>query len=124
MSGGHWNYEGMAAEDHLRIVGDDPAVQRRWPRIAAAYLAAADLVAAVEREMDYDLSCDASIPDDEAFDRAAFAAVLDALLKAAPDAWFPRGKWATIQAIQAKATALGRRLTGSTVSSVARRGSA
>ena len=60
-------------------------------------------MAAVERDMDYDLSGDSHIPDDEAFDRAAFAAVLDALLKAAPDAWFPRGKWATIQAIQARA---------------------
>jgi hypothetical protein len=58
----------------------------------------------MEHTMDWDLSMDSRIPDDGQFEQRAIFALLEPAMKAAPDAWFPRGKWATIQAVQARAT--------------------
>lgn len=58
--------------------------------------------------MDWDLSGDTKIEPDEDFNRKQFGTLLDELLKIAPDEWFPRGKWATIQAVQARAEEVGR----------------
>lgn len=103
MSGGHWEYRGRNIEYDLGEMANDDDVRRRWPLISAAMGAVAAFVGAAEHEMDWDLSGDTEIKDDATFDRRHFATLLDDLLKAAPDEWFPRGKWATIQAIQGRA---------------------
>ena len=102
MSGGHWQYGHSILRDHLELVGTDPDVVERWPLLASVLTRLADVLYGTEQEMDYDLSGDSFISDDAAFDRAALGRILEITMKAAPDAWFPRGKWATIQAIQGR----------------------
>ena len=103
MSGGHWEYVGYRLQDDLATISKDTDVASRWPLIRDAIAAVAEWIQPTEHEMDYDLSSDSQIPDDAAFDRTQFGALLDAMLKVAPDEWFPRGKWATIQAVQGRA---------------------
>jgi len=97
---------GYRIHDDLFTVSEDGDVAGRWPLICNVMSAFGTWFQAVEHEMDYDISGDTSIGEtfgDETFDRAEFAKLLDALLKIAPDEWFPRGKWATIQAVQQRA---------------------
>jgi len=106
VSGGHWQYMGYRIHDDLFTVSEDGDVAGRWPLICKTAAAFGTWFQAAEHEMDYDISGDTSIREkfgDETFDRAEFAKLLDALLKIAPDEWFPRGKWATIQAVQQRA---------------------
>ena len=102
MSGGHWGYGHSVVRDHLDTVGADPQVIARWPLLATLWRQLAEIVYDEEREMDYALSGDTGISDDRAFECAAVGRILDMAMKAAPDAWFPRGKWATIQAVQGR----------------------
>ena len=102
MSGGHWQYAGFRIKDEIGNIAEDESVQSRWPGTAAALANLADVLYEIEHEMDYDLSSDSAINDDAAFDFKATWAILNAVLKAAPDEWFPRGKWATIQAAQSR----------------------
>ena len=100
MSGGHWQYVGARLRDELEQIGEDPAALDRWPRIARVCAALAPILYEAEHEMDYDLSCDSRIADDEAFQDQVCHAILEAAMKSAADRLFPRGKWATIQAVQ------------------------
>ena len=102
MSGGHWNYAGAIVRDGLETVSEDQDARDRWPLTAAAFKALAELVYRIEHEMDFALSGDSAIIDDGAFDRRDVGELLDGILKITPDAWFPCGKWATIQAIQGR----------------------
>ena len=102
MSGGTFDYAGSICRDHLEEVGTHPDVQRRWPLTAQVFKGLADILYDTEYTMDYDLAGDTRIPSDAAFDMATVGAVLTWLMKVAPDEWFPRGKWATIQAIQGR----------------------
>jgi hypothetical protein len=102
MSGGYWNYVGYRIRDELLNIAQDKNVASRWPKTAEALAGFADAIYKIEHGMDWDLSADASIRNDTAFDNEAVGLLLEAVLKAAPDAWFPRGKWATIQAVQAR----------------------
>lgn len=102
MSGGHWQYLGHRIESDLLMVAEDPDVQARWPHIGVAIATFAKWFRDVEHEMDYDLSGDTKITPDAAFDMGQFGKLLDEFLKAAPDVWFLRGKWATIQAVQGR----------------------
>lgn|SRR5574341_769444 len=119
MSGGHWQYAGPRIEYELEQIGFDPSVLGRWPRLARLLVGDTRSVwddsplveeerglcvlYEIENEMDRDLSGDSKIKDDDAFDRAAVWKLLRAAMIAAPDEWFPRGKWATIQAVEARA---------------------
>ena len=102
MSGGHFNYLGAHLRDDLQIMAGDEEVARRWPALAAALEALSEPLYDIEQEIDWDLEGDSKITEDSAFERAALWRLLKALVTNAPDAWFPRGKWATIQAIEAR----------------------
>ncbi len=93
--------------DHLEMLGHDPDVANRWPRIGALLAALAPILYEAEHDMDWDLSADSAIADDAAFQDRVCHAILEAAMKSAADRLFPRDKWATIQAVQARAAAQG-----------------
>ena len=102
MSGGHWNYSGFRIQDALVEISEDEEVKSRWPLIAGLFTDLGQFLHEIEHDMDWDLSSDSVIPDDTKFDKESVGKLLEAVLKVSPDKWFPRGKWATIQAIQGR----------------------
>lgn len=100
MSGGYFNHAGRDISEGLEAIGNAPQVIQRWPRAASLLKDLAKTLERIEHDIDWDLSGDTSIRDDEAFDVEVVAAVLNVAMRNCPDLWFPRGKWATIQAIQ------------------------
>jgi hypothetical protein len=100
MSGGHWQYSGARLGNALYEISEDPDVCTRWPAVGSLCAALAYALYGAERAMDWDLSGDAHIEDDGAFQDAFVWSVLEAAMKLAPDRLFPRGKWGTIQAVQ------------------------
>lgn len=102
MSGGAWGYSGFVVRDRMETVAEDERVKERFPLVAAAMCAAGAWFERVEHDLDWDACSDAVIEEDATFDRTEFGKLLDAILKIAPDEWFPRGKFATIQAVQGR----------------------
>lgn len=102
MSGGHFDYVQSSLRDALEQIGEDAEVSQRWPALAAWCSAMAVPLYELVREIDFDLSSDTNIQNDLEFERRAIGLIVDLALKAAPDEWFPRGKWATIQAVQGR----------------------
>jgi len=102
MSGGHFGYVGTKIKDNLLTIAGDVYVDRRFPKLAQLFDDLGAIFEAVEHEIDWDMCGDSMIEDDEAFEREALMKLLEACMKAAPDDLFPRGKWATIQAVQAR----------------------
>ena len=100
MSGGEWNYVGGRIDNDLQMLSEDPQIQGRWPRLAHLLSHLGSAIRVAEHEMDWDVCSDKAISDDAAFERRVIGEVLEAAMRAAPDEWFPRGKWATIQALQ------------------------
>lgn len=88
MSGGRWEFAGFRVGDELETIAQDEDVRTRWPLVGSAIQFFADWIQRVEHDMDWDISSDSTIEDDAAFDRAEFARLLDALLKAAPGKCF------------------------------------
>src|SRR3990167_5418306 len=101
MSGGHWNYMGGPLRDMLEEIGGDADVRERFPLISTALLGRehdevgglAQVLYDVEHVLDWDFSADSHIHDDRVFEREALWRLLRAVMIAAPDEWFPRGKW-------------------------------
>lgn len=102
MSGGHWDYGSRRIEEVMEAICGDEIVQKRWPEIGRLFENVCPELAQCEHEMDWDISGDAGIDDDRAWERARIGAILVAVMKSVPDEWFPRGKWATIQAVQGR----------------------
>jgi len=100
MSGGYWDYSGFRLQEALETIADDEAVKTRWPELAQLLQDLGPILYEIEHDLDWDLSSDSSIKDDRQFSDAAIGKILEVAMKAAPDSWFPRGKWATIQAVQ------------------------
>lgn len=100
MSGGYWNYTGFKIQQNLQSVAEDESVRERWPIISKIFSPLSDILYDIEHNMDWDLSGDSRIEEDESFDRAAAGLILTEIMKACPDEWFPKGKWATIQTFQ------------------------
>lgn len=100
MSGGHWEYDDRKLESILLMIAEDEKVQERWPEIGQVFAVLSVVLLKISHDMDWDLSFDLSIRDDRSFQNAAIGKILEAVMKVAPDKWFSRGKWATIQAIQ------------------------
>ena len=100
MSGGHWDHSGYKLQDILITIAEDEAVKARWPELGKLFDALGNVFYDIEHDLDWDLSSDSSIKDDRQFSDAAIGKILEVAMKAAPDSWFPRGKWATIQAVQ------------------------
>jgi hypothetical protein len=102
MSGGHFEYAGRTARGLLEAVFEDPDVARRFPAIRELLYAVANWVYTVEHGIDWDFSGDTLIEDDAAWERDRLCELLRHAMHAAPDDLFPRGKWATIQAIEGR----------------------
>ena len=102
MSGGYWEYADRNLESILLNIAEDATVQKRWPEIGQVFAALVPLLLKSSHEMDWDLSGDLSITNDHEFSESTIGEILEAVMKVAPDAWFPRGKWATIQAIRGR----------------------
>jgi hypothetical protein len=102
MSGGHWDYAGSKVRDALANLSEDKQAKRRWPCLASLLGRLAEVIYDLEHRMDWALSGDHLIENDEEFDKKAVGLILECAMKAAPDKWFPRGKWATIQAVQGR----------------------
>ena len=100
MSGGHWDYSGIRLQDILEIIATDEEMKTRWPDLAQLFGELGPILYDIEHDIDWDFSGDSSIKDDRKFSDAAIGKIFEAAMKAAPDSWFPRGKWATIQAVQ------------------------
>ena len=103
MSGGHWDYVGSRLQMILEEIGADVTVKHRFPRLAALLCDLGPVFYRIEYELDWDLSGDTAIGDDAQFENQAIWNILELALVAAPDTLFPRGKWATIQALQLRA---------------------
>ena len=102
MSGGHWDYAGGKVQMLLDDIGDDEEVQRRFPNIAKLLIGLGSALYAVEHELDWDLSMDNAIKDDDEWERRHIHELLNVVMREVPDEWFPRGKWATIQAVEGR----------------------
>lgn len=71
VSGGHWDYEESRIPDVLNRVADDVRIRERFPKLALELERLGAILYDVIHDLDYDLSGDASIKDDVAFERAA-----------------------------------------------------
>lgn len=100
MSGGHWDCFGFKLEYGFEAIAEDETVKKRWPSIGELARSIGSELAKIEHDMDWDISGDSLIKDDAKWERERIGALLEVVMKSAPDEWFPRGKWATIQAIQ------------------------
>lgn len=103
MSGGHWDYiEGRLGGD-LEGLGSDLR-DDGFPLTAEALETIGSVLRDRLRDLDRKLSGDeAPVEDKTAADGLLFWQLFEPLLKICPDVWFPRGKWATIQAVQGRA---------------------
>ena len=103
MSGGHFEYLGRGAGQSLMEVAIDKNVRERFSVLANLFQQLGEKVARIEHDLDWDFSGDKGIKErDIDFEKSAIADLLEVCMKASPDKWFPRGKWATIQAIQGR----------------------
>lgn len=100
MSGGHWDYSGFKLQNILENIAEDEEMKARWPDLAELFSDLGPVLYEIEHELDWHLSGDSIIKDNRKFSDAAIWKILEVAMKAAPDSWFPRGKWATIQAVQ------------------------
>jgi len=103
MSGGHFEYIGRGAGQSLCEIAIDKNVRERFSVLANLFQQLGEKVARIEHDLDWDFSGDKGIKErDIDFEKSAIADLLEVCMKASPDEWFPRGKWATIQAIQGR----------------------
>lgn len=100
MSGGHWDYESQRIENSTTRISEDAIVKERWPELGKLISAIGSELARCEHDMDWDICGDQSIEADSTWERERIGAILEVAMMAAPDEWFPRGKWGTIQAVQ------------------------
>lgn len=67
MSGGHWDYNHDIIEDELFKVAQDFEVIRRFPKLGSVLASLAVSLSEIVKEIDWDISGDASIDDDKRF---------------------------------------------------------
>lgn len=79
MSGGHWDYRGFVIEELLREIGGDPQIGQRFPRLMVLLPKLGDILGTMEHDLDWDLSSDQSIKDDEAFQWKVLNDIKDAV---------------------------------------------
>ena len=69
MSGGHWDYSGFRIQMALEDIAEDEEVKKRFPNLAKALDLLGDALYDMEHELDYDLSSDSHIEDDEKWEK-------------------------------------------------------
>ena len=67
MSGGHWEYRQYSAKDLLLDVGNDGKLLQRMPKLCQVFRSLAVLLDDTVHDLDWDLSSDTLIEDDEEF---------------------------------------------------------
>lgn len=102
MSGGHFQYSGFKIQEALDAIAEDAEVMKRFPSLVVLLSRLGETLYAMEHDLDWDLSSDSHIEDDVKYEEKVIWSLLDAAMRAAPDPWFPRGKWATIQAVDGR----------------------
>lgn len=83
MSGGHWNYEGFKCVEHLKNIGNDGEVIQIVPKLAQVFRDLADIVEAVDYELDKHLSGGRIIEDIYKFELNFLSTVNKAINKKA-----------------------------------------
>ena len=102
MSGGNWDYVGSRIQNSLDEIANDHNVKERFSILSNLLKQLGTAIAKVEHDLDWDISGDKTVEKDDDFEKSAIADFLEVVMKNAPDEWFPRGKWATIQAVQSR----------------------
>lgn len=102
MSGGHFGYLGFKIQDALDTISTDPDVMERFPALAKILDELGPALYDIEHTIDWDFSGDSHIEDDRRWENEAIWDLLKVMMTGAPDPWFPRGKWATIQAVDGR----------------------
>lgn len=69
MSGGHWDYSQFKIRDALEDVGKDGRVLLRFPKLSQIMRDFSTLFEQVIHDLDYDLSDDSYIDNDEKFEQ-------------------------------------------------------
>jgi len=67
MSGGHWEYRQYSVKDLLLDVGNDGKLFQRMPKLCQVFRSLAVLLDDTVHDLDWDLSSDTLIEDDEEF---------------------------------------------------------
>ena len=106
MSGGSWEYQQYFLEEILKTIGQDYAVASNFPVLAELFRELGIKLRGIADDLDSHASSDVIIKDFRQFEKDATVIILILAMKAAPDELFPRGKWATIQAIQERTAGL------------------
>lgn len=82
MSGGNWDYvQGRIQNDLETVANEDPAVMERWPRLRRALLSLSVSLYTLIKDMDWDLSGDSYIKDDETWEANALSILASAIEK-------------------------------------------
>lgn len=100
MSGGHLDYLAFKIRDAMETAARDGEYKKIAPLTMAVFEALAVPLSDAEHDLDWHVSGDIIIKNFSEFDRQTLGKILTELFKVCPDEWFPRGKWATIQAFQ------------------------
>lgn len=100
MSGGHWEYKGTRIQFDLEDIANDESLKKYWPNIGRVLAFLAEWIYDTEHDMDWHLSADHFIKDNEKWEDARLLLLLTEVMKQVPDQYFPRGKWALIQYFQ------------------------
>ena len=80
MSGGRWDYKGSVVREALCDIGSDERVRERFPRLANVLLLLGPTLGKMEHDLDWDLSGDAAIEDDAAFERDTLKAIFKTIM--------------------------------------------
>lgn len=83
MSGGHWDYEGDRAFDHLRRVGMNGELVLVSPKLAQVFRGLSIALKKIEHDLDWHFSGDTEIDDFAAFEAEALGKILGVLGKKA-----------------------------------------
>ena len=67
MSGGHWEFRQYSVKDLLLDVGNDGKLLQRMPKLCQVFRSLAVLLDDTVHDLDWDLSSDTLIEDDEEF---------------------------------------------------------
>ena len=103
MSGGHFEYVGSLIQTNLAAIANDKIMKERFPILSELLQKLGNEIYRIEHCIDYDICGDTKLKESDVdVEKLFIGNLLEDCMKVAPDKWFPRGKWATIQAIQAR----------------------
>ena len=66
-------------QEHLTNISEDESVKQRWPNLASMLGKLAQTLGDIDHDIDYDLSGDTTIQNDDNFDAKCVLALVDAV---------------------------------------------